>query len=312
MSDIEQEGLALPGLDGTNPLGFLAALGLVSTVAMARGMQSVGVRWQASVDRCFPAVTGFNSVDEVVSALTDALRLGSPPSSNEFYLHLGKNLSIDPNVFREAETRAISESTWDQRSAADAIASFGCSAVVHEKLPRIQPTELHFIFGSGHQHYLETANKLLANCTPEHLKEAIEGPWRYRDEKLSFRWDPEDAREYAYRWADPGGETTRTVWGANVLAFFGVTQMLASVPSSATQLRTMGFTRADRKTFLVWPLWNRFLGISTMQSLLRSSVDDLREHSEERGLTRVLRAEKKKMGDGANYKWAFGQSEPIL
>lgn len=75
----------------------------------------------------------------------------------------------------------------------------------------------------------------------EHLREALFGPWRYENDGLSMRWDPDDAKEYALRWRDPSIGGVSSVWGANRLAFEAL-PLFPTVPTEAG-LRTTGFRR---------------------------------------------------------------------
>jgi hypothetical protein len=239
--------------------------------------------------------------------------LGEYDENRHPFLGLGKNLSIAPELFGQNARKFANKACLTDRRSADFISAFGCDQVVHEKLPRITPTALHFIFGSGHQHYLETAKKLIRRVTIDHLREAIIGPWVYRDEKLSFRWDPVDAREHAYQWTAPGDATTTTMWGANLLAFEGAS-LLSTMPQS-NMLRTTGFARHQRRDCFTWPIWKLSIDLATTQSVLTlATLQDEQPNSNDlitRGIQVVYRSAKIKLGEGQNFKWAFSPAQRI-
>src|SRR5690606_24341235 len=134
--------------------------------------------------------------------LVDVLheRLCGRAQRNRHFL-LGKNLSVPPSKFAEhAKNAALS----GDRRWADYVASFGSEVLRHEKLDRIDYTELCFVSGSGHQHYLKTMSKLVDAVQRCHLESALFDAWDYKDQRLSLRWDPADAKEHAYQWTAPG------------------------------------------------------------------------------------------------------------
>lgn len=305
--------LLLPGLDGTNPLGFLAALGVLKSVQTARQEANIRMKWIKHAGTWIPALNVTVSLDELASMIADTLHLGDPDVAQHKFLTLGKNLGVDPAEFTAASREACDSASLHDRRQTDFLASFGCGATTHDKLPRILPTDLHFISGSGHQHFLETAGKLFDIVTWNHLLEAISGPWLYRDERLSFRWDPSDAREHAYQWTAPGDETTTTIWGANLLAFEGMS-FLSTAPSSS-RLQTMCFSRISHQTAFRWPIWAIPINQRTIQSML--CLDTL--HTTEpnldqlaaRGISALYQSEKVKIGQGANFKWSFTPARRI-
>jgi hypothetical protein len=308
-----EEGLLLSGLDGANPLGFLAALGVLRLVQRCFQDRRVRMRWTQRQGKWLPLVTATQSVDEITNAMANFLGLGEYDESIHPFLGLGKNLSIDPKEFGHTARHLAGTACLTDRRSVDFISAFGCECVVHEKLPRITPTALHFIFGSGHQNYLETSKKLIREVTSEHLREAMMGPWLYRDEKLSFRWEPVDAREHAYQWTSPGDETTTTVWGANLLAFEGAS-LLSTTPQS-NAIHTTGFSRHQRRNCFTWPIWQSPIDLATTQSVLTLAALQ-QEHpgtSElvRRGIQVVYRSVKIKLGEGQNFKWAFTPARRI-
>lgn len=306
--------IILSGLDGSNPLAFLAALGVLRTLSDAWPDQEVRMHWSEVAGSWCPVLRsrGDLSAQIVVDATAEQLAIGHDPSCRHAHLQIGKNLSVAPVQFRVHVQRAAEVADRDRRRA-DFLASFGSEVLKHDKMDRIACTDLCFLFGSGHQHYLDTMAKLIQNVRHDHLREALFGPWRYRDERLSMRWDPDDAREHAYQWTSPGNETTFTVWGANLLASEG-TLFFPTVPATAGR-STTGFANVGRATVFTWPLWAASLSSDVVRSLIQ--LEEMRRRRlvmttlNSRGILAVFRSEKIKIGDGANFKWSFGPARAM-
>jgi hypothetical protein len=147
------------------------------------------------------------------------------------------------------------------------VAAFGCGAVGNED-GNIEDTAFRTMSGAGHQHFLEFMNILAKETTLEQLREALFGPWRYRDPSPTMRWDAEDDRRYALRWDEPSKDPVRTVRGANLLAIAAL-PLFPVVPVSSSDVATTAFRgRGSRDTFITWPIWNGWLGLEVTRSLL--------------------------------------------
>jgi len=243
--------IALTALEGSNPIGFLAALGVLA--CLERAGRSSGLRW---VDDLVPTpiVTGAASVEELVT-LVDADRVWWARKS----LVLGRNEMDDvkaapsvlrdwgrevceawqarPDIWRLSDVRL-----WTALVAEGALAGKGSA----------KPTHLHF--AAGQQQFLAMARELARSVGPERLHEALVGPWRYDSRLPVFGWDARGARVYALRASDPSKEKRLGVPGADWLAFLG----LAFLPVVARngRLRTTACGRSWKAAPFRWPLWS--------------------------------------------------------
>ena len=308
-------GLLLAGLDGSNPLAFLAALGTLRTLNLAWPQREVRMSWTHHGGAWRPQIhiVPCAQRDELADVLYDHLCTAGQASLDARHLELGKNLSVPPAVFRKHAQAAAAAACPNDRRWADFTVSFGSDVLVHPRLDRIDYTEFCFLAGSGHQNYLETIKKLANTATVGHLRSALFDPWVYEDDKLSMRWDPAEAREYAYRWGDPSDESTHTVWGANLLAFEG-TLMYPTVPT-AHGLPTAGFARDGGRLYFTWPIWELPIGTDIVQSLV--CHPEMRQPSPNRalyqdvGVSVIWRCEKVRIGEAANYKWNFRPAQAL-
>jgi hypothetical protein len=294
------------GIDGSVPLGFLAALGALRLCGQIWPEEGIRLRWVRS-GGWRPEVSGVPVEEE--GELCRALAGRARWAPLEAFRELGENLTVEQPLF-ERVVRTVA-ATGD-REALEFAAAFGSDVLKDEDRGRIQYTDLCFITGSGHQDFLGTARALAKAAGPEHLQEALFGPWRYRKGN-SLRWDPGDAREYALRWNNPGPEGVSSVWGANRLAFEAL-PLFPTIPSGA-RLRTTGFRRVNREHEFTWPLWTKPASLDTVRSLvsLRELADDRpdRARLHAMGVEEIFRAQRVRIGQGANFKVSFRPARAV-
>jgi hypothetical protein len=227
---------------------------------------------------------------------------------------LGNNLTVAPEVFAETASEIAGHIHPGERVAADFLAAFGNELYEDRDKGRITYTDFSFITGSGHQHFLGTARALQQCAGPDNLREALFGPWKSADKGNSFRWDPEDAKEYALRWRDPSVGGVSSVWGANRLAFEAL-PFFPMVPAGAT-LRTTGFNTAQGGAHeFTWPIWTQPASAETIRSLvgLRQLQDATpsRGELEPMGIAEVFRSQRVRIGQGANFKVSFRPARAV-
>jgi hypothetical protein len=297
----------LRGIDGSNPLAYLAALGVLRLLDSA----TTGVKLRWVLDGVWrPELSGLKDQDEQSLCEVLASAQGVP---TEAFSGLGKNITVGPKIFGKFAAEAGRSASAGDRRAADFAASFGSEACIEEKKDRIQYTSLCFITGSGHQDFLETMKKLAEQAGAEHLRRTLFEKWEYSDEGLSMRWDPAEAREYALRWKDPGPEGALTVWGANRLAI----EALPLFPAQPARegLLTTGFRKVKNAEEFTWPIWTQCAGYDAVGSLL--GLKELQEESPDRrvmaeiGVEEVYRAQRIRIGAGPNFKVSFRPARSV-
>ena len=273
----QETGLLLSGLDGANPLAFLAALGTLRGLTLAWPDHRVCLSWAVG-DAWRPCVSldgGIPSQDEILGGLE--LFLKERPGHEA--LAIGDNLRMATDRFRACARAAALAATPGPagRAAADFIAALACDSV--ESVGgqgNVQDTALRTMSGTGHQHFLKTMRDLSEKVGHEMLRRCLFGQWERADPQLSLRWDPEDDRRYALRWRDPSKDTVSakgkgsgapTEWGANRLAFEALPLFpVMPLPRGA---RTTGFSgNRSRDTYWIWPVWDCPVDLDIVRSLL--------------------------------------------
>lgn len=278
-------GILLRGIDGANPLGFLASLGTLRVAGIVWPDRRVSMEWTQHAGAWRPVVHVGPAAteDEFTRCVHRYLRRGvastgdagpndlSPEPAEAFpYFAFDKNTSkIPPLRFREIALEASAEASLAARAYADFVAAFGCEACTDDDY--VQDTALRTMSGAGWQHFLATMLTLVEDVEPEHVRQTLFERWSYNDplKNHSMRWDPSDDKRHAYQWTDPTDSSQREkggMWGANRLAIEGL-PLLPTMPSH--RLETTGFRQVDgRGPVWTWPIWSRPISIDTCRSLL--------------------------------------------
>lgn len=258
----------LSGLDGSNPLAFLTALGTLRT--LSKEANSVTLSWRR--DGKWTPVLHFGhrlERDEFISVLHS--QLTGRENQLEFN-QLGKDLTVAADEFRRFACSAARQGRTCDRATADFAAAFGCEITTNDN-GIIQDTALRTMAGAGHQHFLGFMRNIIQATKPEHLQKTLFEQWRYDDpvQNLTLRWDPIDDVRYALRWRNPSGDPSRkgsgSVLGANRLAIEAL-PLIVTAPVGS-RLRTTGFRGTkSSNTFWTWPIWEPPLSLDSVRSVL--------------------------------------------
>jgi hypothetical protein len=291
----------LRGLDGSNPLAFLAALGTLRVLAESWPEHEVRMAWHIGAGAWRPVVMweglpGSDGTDNLLETLNRELAEEGDSAAFGF----ASDLKLDPAQFREfalgaRETALCGGSQHDAGFAA----AFACEVCLHND-GSVQDTAFRTMSGAGHQHFIGSMKELAKGTAREHLQRALLEPWDYRDEKPSMRWDPVDDRRYALRWSDPSGDAIKTMRGANRLAIEGL-PLLPTCPVGK-RLATTGF---NTFSFWTWPIWEPWLSGEVVKTLLaleelQSKIPD-RRLLMARGIGEVFRCERITVGKFRNF-----------
>ena len=286
--------LELPALDGTNPLGFLAALGVLDVVH--RAGREPTMRWTADLVPVpvFRGVTGEDELVELVDAdrarWQDSVVLHGPAGDQL------DDLKSPPEVHREWAREVVATLGAD-RADADLFCGLLAEGAVDGK-GNGKPTHLHFT--AGQQKFLVMVRELASRVDADRIGEAIFGPWREDSPLPTLSWSSQGERIYALRAVNPSSEKRLGVPGADWLAFLGLvffpTRAVTGDYGQPASLKTSGCDRSWKRSALRWPLWTVPLERDTIWSLVgdsevvgkdrRLSPDELRA----RGVLQVMQA----------------------
>lgn len=285
-------GLVLTGLDGSNPLAFLAAIGTLRALTLASAHDSVRMGWRQSGGAWRPVVVAGEDMDEelLLNRLCDHLNvMRDHPALTRW-----NNLGVRPEEFRAYALDAFGRATMADRIWADFAAGFGCEAATTRDSKKgvvVEDTALRTMSGAGHQDFLGFMRSIIASTSRELVRKALFSEWLYDDPvtNSTLRWDPADDVRHALQWRNPSGDPARktngTVLGANRVAIEG----LPAFPTApvGSRLETTAFTGSGRRgTFLTWPIWGPGIGLDTCRSLL--ALEELQSEVRNPELLRAL------------------------
>ncbi|MGH9026197.1 MAG: type I-G CRISPR-associated protein, Cas3-extension family [Acidimicrobiia bacterium] len=321
--------IELSALHGTNPLGYLAALGVLDV--LHRVGRSATLHW---TDDLVPAavVNGANDVNDLVQLLDRDRKLWQ--SSVSFFGPPGATTTDAkplPGAFK-AWAQAVS-TTIENCASPDAdlfcalLAEGGIDGSADRKG---KPTHLHFT--AGNQQFLAMAQALATGLGPEHVRRALFGPWEATSDFKTLRWDAYSSygRPYALQATAPTDTAPAGVPGADWLALLGLSFFPVRVVETrgGRQDRVVETTACDRawkRSAFRWPLWSVPIDRDTARSVVadpalvgardqrtaphRRSVDGPSELAA-RGILRILEAPIRRTDRGGY--GSFGGAETLV
>lgn len=276
------KAVVLEGLDGLNPLAFLAALGVLRILddgARTEGGRRPTLTWEMN-DTWNPLLTTSLNLDGIIrEVMLDRDRWSNEPALLFAYTGKGerseptegeavRDIKPPPELMREFLNDVAEGAAQGQHRSARHAAAFASDVAVDNK-GNTKPTALHFT--AGNQSFLGSAAEVHAGLTEEDVREALVGPWTRSSKLKSLGWDPLgafSARMYALRATDPGPEKRPSVPGAEWLAFVGMS-FFPTAPRGR-KLYTTGVSGEWKASCLRWPIWTVHAESRTVESLLRS------------------------------------------
>jgi CRISPR-associated endonuclease/helicase Cas3 len=271
--------LELSGLDGANPLGFLAGLGTLMVMEQA-ATPDQPKPWL----KVKPKLAWGTPVHPQVPLLYFANVL---PSETEFLETLETQLSKTVSTHSMRQVVEILEQMHEKKPDAKTLHQWlhvkcsqpvlqhrreldWLSAMICETSPeaasQLQTTRRDYVLGNFHS--------ILARTTAEHLNRTLFMTWDYCDglDNQSLHWEPMEDRRHAYQWHMPSGDPTRKkkggMLGANRLAL-EAWPLFLSVAADEKKASTRGFRGLSMfNTFWTWPLWSNPYSSMTIASLL--------------------------------------------
>lgn len=272
--------LILKGIDGANPLGFLAAVG---TIAVAKSFCSeISMGWNRKFGAWRPVLRGYEG-DSITfcEQISDTII-----NSSSIAFEFEKKLPFPVERFIELVSFVKKITKYKERRSADFIAAFGSDACTNKGV--FQDTLFRMVrsgdaAGQGLPHY---ALAIKADVNANGIYRTLFEIWDYKDSGFSLRWDPMEDQRYALRWHDPSKNkdihALGTMNGANALALEAL-QFFPSVPVG-TDLDTTGFSKEksgkQQRVYFSWPIWDVMISENTIRSLV--SLGELRNKNPNR------------------------------
>lgn len=316
----QQDGILLRGLDGSNPLAYLAALGTLRVCSLVWSEEEVKMGWKRTHGAWRPLLfmRQCRLRCEMVKAVNQWLR----QMENHPVFEFADDLKMCPKKFREQASKAVENAEPGKRIWADFVAAFGCDIPADNRASEIQSTKFRMVTGTGHQYFLKTVRNIVRQTGTSHLYKALFEPWRYDDplRNLSLRWDPLEDRRHALRWRDPSKDSDRESSGSMLGAYRLAVEALPLFPTLQVgrRVQTVGFTDlGGGEAYFTWPIWEPPISLDvcrslfTLKELCQASEPQIREELARRGIVEVFRSHRIKVGRKKNYYWNFTPAESI-
>jgi hypothetical protein len=267
--------LLLTGLDGKNPLAFLAALGVLNAVAdrTKEGTPEPRLVWRAGGTHQ-PAIVGGPDRGALLDVLVQDLESfrGEPAIERLRYRKDGNgaeahDLKPPPGYFADYLSHLVNDGLVnDDLRRSLAFAAAFATDVAMDNNGNTKPTALHFT--AGQQEFLAMVSELIQGVRVEDLEEALFGPWKYERPLPVLQWDNTSARDYALRASDPSKDKKLGVPGADWLAFRGLP--FIRVAPVGDRIVTTGCSGEWKTGAFRWPIWTVPLSRPVIGSVLTS------------------------------------------
>lgn len=265
----------LTGIDGANPLAFLAALGLLRVLEQ-RFAGEARLAWRDE-GRWRPEITWPDDGPDLVNlVLADRERWRTGDAAAALRLGYEKDKSKQVHDLKPAPARfrsfvAQAAAAWPGNVAWAEFAAAYATEAGRDSSGNTKPTAFHFT--AGQQAFLDMVIELRDGLTAAHIQEALDGPWLYASRLPLLRWDVSGERLYALLGFDPATDKAQGVPGADWLAFQGMS-FFPTHPRGTNTLTT-GFEGKGKEPFFIWPLWTVPITASVVRSLLGMKLGEL-------------------------------------
>jgi hypothetical protein len=258
----------LTGVTGSNPLGFLAALGLLRVVPGAKLGFSDDGSFQAHVDELD------GSESDLATFVSDDAKAAEDRSAPWRFTYTKAatkkkgpeevaDLKPPPGDFKKFLSTCVEAWLLGNEEAAGYAAAYGTDVAVDGN-GNTKPTAFHFT--AAQQTFLGTVEGIRASVTQEWVEKSLfEGHGEKPGSNL--RWDPGSERNWALMASNPSGDRTRVDAPLEWLAFRGL-PLLPSFPRGTRVITTCVVGQGDDMTF-TWPLWKVPASRHTTRSLLQ-------------------------------------------
>jgi hypothetical protein len=272
----QHDNTSLSGLDGTNPLGFLAALGVFCL--LSKENSSLTMAWQLADCTWRPNLFG-NKVPltQLGTELHDAIA-----KLDKSVWSFDKKLPFAAARLRQEACNAVGSASITERGLADEVASLGVECWV-DKDGDFEATSFCMVRSgdSTGQGLLAYGKRVLETTTESQLQQAVSSEWMYEDDQCAFRWDPGEDRGYALQWRNPSKVGALSIKGGNCLALLGM-RLFSAIPSNR-KAETVAFgLKQPKQSSFTWPIWMYPVNLDVATSLL--CLADLQEERPSRSV----------------------------
>lgn len=263
--------IALKGLTGANPLGFLAAVGLLRLLSRVDEAAQLGFTDDGALHAW---VTSRHEVDVAGLVADDAAGNAGPQPWRLEYEKAEKkgtkvvaDLKAPPEKFAGFLQLAIREWIGGDPDRAEYAAAFGTDVAVDGK-GNTKPTAFHFT--AANQQFLGAIEETRRLVSREWVEQALHAPGQVRP-GANVRWDPDAERNRALMGANPTDDGTVVNAPLEWLAFRAL-PAFPCVPVGTRNLTVATIGKRQDDLQFRWPLWSCGASYDSVRSLLASKT----------------------------------------
>ena len=261
--------IVLKGVNRSNPLGFMAAVGLLRLLDSRESSTRLGFSDDGTFQAWIECELGAANIPRIVA--DDAKYAAGPqPWRLEYEKQEKKgskvvaDLKAPPEHFSRFLTLAVQEWLAGRPERSEYAVAYG-TEIARDGKGNTKPTAFHFT--AANQQFLGAVEETRSKVTDTWVGESIEDLANKAKPGMNLRWDPDSERSRALMGSNPNDTGTTVNAPLEWLAFRGL-PALPCVPV-ADRIVTCGVTgrRQDEYRFH-WPLWLCGASYSTVRSLL--------------------------------------------
>lgn len=255
--------IPLIGLDGSNPLAFMAALGTLRSLTLAWPERCIKMSWR-QLDAAWRPVLHVSdevSKEDLLDALENFLQ-------NDFEKHPSKIwecvLSCDIEQ-RRSQSLNCALTSSDKVNWLGGIGINTWADDIDNFDTQVRTTRKDYHIGN--------IKKIIRSTQKKHICATLFDNWAYLDglNNQSLHLDPSEDRRHAYQWNEPTKDPSRKKrgnnLGANRLALEAF-PIIYTIPIK-NGLKTIGFSgRYSTEIRWRWPIWKTPIGLIIIPSLL--------------------------------------------
>ncbi|MCC6264830.1 MAG: hypothetical protein IT169_14725 [Bryobacterales bacterium] len=264
----------LKGINGSNPLGFMASVGLLRLLDAQSSLTRLGFTEDGAFHAWIERAPTLNDLAGIVAS--DAKRaVGPQPWRLEYEkeekrgIKIVADLKAPPAAFSQYLNSAIDAWLKCQPEQSEYAAAYGTD-VARDGKGNTKPMAFHFT--AANQQFLKAVEETRGRITKEWVEESFDDRDGKMKPGMNLRWDPGAERSRALMGANPNDDGTTANAPLEWLAFRGL-PAFPSVPIG-NRIVTCGVTGRRQNEFRFhWPLWSCGASYATVRSLLLLTAD---------------------------------------
>ena len=278
----------LKGINGSNPLGFMASVGLLRLLDGQGNLARLGFTEDGAFHAWIECDPALHDIPGIVAK--DAEDAAGPQPWRLEYEKLEKrgikvvaDLKAPPEQFSKYLNSAIDKWLAGRPEQSEYAVAYG-TEVGRDGNGNTKPTAFHFT--AANQQFLGAVEETRGKITKEWVEESLDDCNGKMKPGMNLRWDPDAERSRALMGVNPNDDGTTVNAPLEWLAFRSL-PAFPSVPVGG-RIVTCGVTgRRQNELRFQWPLWSLGASFATVRSLLLLTASWIEKEEKTRRMIEV-------------------------